>query len=165
MFGASRVIAALLSAYDLNGLQYCTRRRALSMTLMLSDPCVRRSLRAPYLADGYAMELLATTKDIHFSDLLDICSGLPQVHRTTVTADWRRGLSAMEAEVQLKCGFWTSLPHLLCVLAHPDEGKARAGAVRILQQYEAQPAEKHHPIDTHILCSWVTFARDDDYLH
>ena len=53
-------------------------------------------------------------------------------------------MSLIESEVQLKCGFWTSLPHLLCVLVHPWQSVARRGAVRILEQFAAKPEQEHH---------------------
>ena len=135
-----------ISAYGLTGLQYCTRRRDLKKKLLLADPCSRRSCRAPELADGHAIRQVASAAAKHVADLQTEIGTLSSEHRRLVTSDWQVGLTHVESEIQLKCGFWTSLPHLLCVLAHTSEETARQGANLILRQYEAMPQQNHHPL-------------------
>lgn len=61
----------LVEAYGLTGLSYVARRNTMRAQLLLADPCCRRSMRAPQLAAGFAMEQLQLVANRYFKDLMD----------------------------------------------------------------------------------------------
>ena len=94
---------------------------------VLSQACPLRGRRAPELACGEISSFLDELKNEFSGAWL----ASPQC-----TADWSQALQRMQFLLELKFGFWTTLPHALAGLCHPCDDKARLCARNVLAQWQ-----------------------------
>ena len=121
----------------------------------LSCPLAGR--RAPELAAGALDKMIADAFGKQRAELIVACSSLSPEHRGAVTQDFASGQAKLEHFLVVKFGFWTTLPHCLCVLGHWSEAEAKSGLAKAKELYEQhQDSNKHHALTTRFFAGPLT---------
>lgn len=123
------------------------------MTLHYGVPsCPLAGKRAPELAASRVTDVVDELVRAREADLLllRVTPGAPAptpADWSIVISDFARGRAYLSTVLQMKLQFWTSLPWLLCGLAHTDESAARRCACSALEAFQQDPRkEAHHRI-------------------
>ena len=115
--------------------------------------CPLSTRMAPELAAGEHLTIIRGLCTLSETSLLQDpgVTCLPQVDRSLVLQDFARAKRHILFNLELKLGFWRTLPWALFAIAHGDADVARQCAQRALQMYAASLDANHHWVST-LLC-------------
>lgn len=129
-----------------DGLSYYKRRRQLRRDQGLKDPCCMNGRRAPDLAANKLEEVLQSACDLYLGFLMALTGRLERGDRDTVLRDWRFAVEALVTILRIKLGMWTSLPYLICGMAHWVTSIARECARQVRTRFAALHISEHHKL-------------------
>ena len=87
--------------------------------------------------DGAAVNIVEEHLGRSRAEIMLMCRHLVKDQVTSILGGWDGGSSYIACAVQAKYSCWTKLLHSLCIAAHPDQSKARAGLERAYAEYDA----------------------------
>ena len=100
--------------------------------------CFMSGRRAPELASGKIHSLMSAHFQNAHLHVLSACMHVPPDEQAEILEDFTIGQTRVTQFLNIKLGFWESLPHRLAVIGHFSEDAARSGLAACLEAYRAQ---------------------------
>lgn len=115
--------------------------------------CPLSSCMAPEFAAGEHLKIMQTLCTLSETSLLQdpVIAGLPREDRSLILQDFARAKRHILFNIELKLGFWRTLPWILFGTGHSNLAVARGCGQRALQLYMSNLDAQHHWVSM-LLC-------------